>query len=58
MKLISKICFLYLFSYHLLIADSNSNLLDFARQGNLDGVKIPYLKKQILILKTVRAQTL
>mgnify|MGYP001011356013 FL=1 len=39
MKLISKICFLYLFSYHLLIADSNSNLLDFARQGNLDGVK-------------------
>lgn len=45
MKLISKICFLYLFSYHILNADSNSNLLDFARQGNLDGVKTSLSEK-------------
>ncbi len=39
MKLISKFCVLLFFSYSFLHADSNSDLLNSARIGNLDGVK-------------------
>jgi hypothetical protein len=39
MKLISKLCVLFLFSQTLIYANPNTDLLDFASQGNLDGIK-------------------
>ena len=39
MKRIPKLCFLFLFSYSFLYGDANTDLLESASAGNLDGVK-------------------
>ncbi|MBP9161990.1 MAG: ankyrin repeat domain-containing protein [Leptospiraceae bacterium] len=39
MKRIPKLCFLFLFSYSFLYGDANTDLLESASSGNLDGVK-------------------